>query len=449
MMTSPGVTEEVPVSRMMPESWISQKVSAICGQCRIMYDTVTLPDKLKSSMKQMCRWVYRKTFSLDLPVVSMKGYDADRGSFGFMLGYSWNCISSFLFVYEMVLVGSVARELVQVSDTKSVGALIVLLMVLPTAVLSITALIILEGRHILHALQRDLFSCFGALRRDVTSCLSTLSNDTWSCLKWVGMTSSRVYLTVVKDFASAFRQVTRSPSDCVTAIIVSPLVILLYSLLVVFVAILASCGAILYMLAVAGFGVFFVLLMSAAFIFLTVVILAVLTAMLGINATFSVLVDSVAIFLGIFSPWTKYFFNVLGGRYRSFRGVVDAWCHSLPQAVLQAVILFHWEPSVPKLRLIRTLSVVILSGSWATLTLYVQARHFCRNLCARPTTSFIFYVKEGIFVPLFEKEEICMADLDGSNLRRTTADHTQEIVTAAGTKDTSSNSEDNLPQNTV
>ena len=426
MMTSPGVTEEVPVSKMMPESWISQKVSAICGQCRIMYDTVTLPDKLKSSMKQMCRWVYRKTFSLDLPVVSMKGYDADRGSFGFMLGYSWNCISSFLFVYEMVLVGSVAQELVQVSGTKSVGALIVLFMVLPTAVLSITALIILEGRHILHALQRDLFSCFGALRRDVTSCLSTLSNDTWSCLKWVGMTSSRVYLTVVKDCASAFRQVTRSASDCVAAIIVYPLVILLYSLLIVFVAILASFGAILYMLAVAGFSVFFVLGVSAAFIVLAVLILAVLTVMLGIIATFSVLVDSGAIFLGIFSPWTKYVYNVLGGRYRSFRHVVDAWCHALPQTVLHVWFL-HGDPTVPKFWFVRTLTVVILSGSWATLTLYVQARHFCRNLCARPNTSFIFYVKEGIFVPIFEKDGICMADLDGSNLRRTTADYTEEM----------------------
>lgn len=64
MMSSPGVTEEVPVNRMMPESWISQKVSAICGQCRIMYDTVTLPNKFKSSMKQGCRWMYRKNIQL-------------------------------------------------------------------------------------------------------------------------------------------------------------------------------------------------------------------------------------------------------------------------------------------------------------------------------------------------------------------------------------------------
>lgn len=104
---------------------------------------------------------------------------------------------------------------------------------------------------------------------------------------------------------------------------------------------------------------------------------------------------------------------------------------------------------MPKLRLIRTLSVVVLSSSWATLTLCVQARHFCRNLCARPNTSFIFYVKEGIFVPWFEKDDICMEDLDGSNVRRTTADQTEEIVTAAGTKDTSSNADNNVPQNAV
>lgn len=247
----------------------------------------------------------------------MKGYDADLGSFGFMLGYSWNCISSFLVVYEMVMVGSAAQELVQVSETKSVGALIVLFMVLPTAVLSLT-LLILEGRDILHAFQETFFSCFGTLRNAVTSCLSTLSNDTWRCLKWVGMTSSRVYLIVVKDFASAFRQVTSSPSDCVAAITVSPLVILLYSLLIVFVAILASFGTILFMLVVVGFSVFFVLVVSAVFIFLTLLLLAGLTVMLGISATSSVVVDSGAIFLGIFSPWTKYFYNVLSGRYRSF-----------------------------------------------------------------------------------------------------------------------------------
>lgn len=38
-------------------------------------------------------------------------------------------------------------------------------------------------------------------------------------------------------------------------------------------------------------------------------------------------------------------------------------------------------------------------------------------------------------MPWFEKDDICMEDLDGLNLRRTTADQTEEIVTAAGTKD--------------
>lgn len=121
------------------------------------------------------------------------------------------------------------------------------------------------------------------------------------------------------------------------------------------------------------------LVVSAGFILITVLLISSLTVMLRMIATPSVIVYGGAIFLGIFSPWAKYFYHVLSGRYRSFRGVVNAWCHSLAT----------WEPSVPKLWLIRTLSVVVLSGAWATLTLCPSKTFLLQSVC---TTEYQLYI---------------------------------------------------------
>lgn len=95
-----------------------------------------------------------------------------------MLGYAWTCMSTFLFVYEMVSVSLLADSLLALSSQKHVlGALTVVFMVLPTVAMAVKTVALLEGRKLANEAQRCFSRSTRTLINNGTSCLTTLGGD--------------------------------------------------------------------------------------------------------------------------------------------------------------------------------------------------------------------------------------------------------------------------------